>query len=148
MVPLPISRATTSEAPMFGFRFTVKPLARRARAYSSPRIRLSVKFLVPSVTAGLPLPAPVAVELRVESAGASLWTEVAGDEDDPQPAVARAIIAAAGHAQRSIRDLARTVLPPPAGLKVGTLTATAARGVTRGVRVRTTAPPREEVPGR
>src|SRR3954452_11134379 len=54
--PLVSALSTTSVAPMLAFRLTLKPLARRACAYSSPRVSSSGKFLSPRVTAGLPAP--------------------------------------------------------------------------------------------
>src|SRR4051794_35485736 len=66
-----------SVAPTSLFSCTLKPLARSAWAYSSPRRNCSGKFLVPKTTGGLPAPGPVAV--------LDVWLL-----DDPHPARPRA----------------------------------------------------------
>src|SRR4051812_49951372 len=66
-----------SVAPTSLFRLTLKPFARRACEYSSPRRNCSGKFLVPKVSGGLPAAGPVDDPPPLGL-------------DDPQPARARA----------------------------------------------------------
>ena len=61
---------------------TEKPLARRACAYSWPRMNSSVKFLVPITTGGFPAPGPFAVGWPLVEVSTLVVPE--GDED-PHP---------------------------------------------------------------
>src|SRR4029077_21115914 len=77
-----------SEEPMLSLSVTLYPLARRAWAYSAPRMFSSEKFLSPSVTAGLPTPGPLA-------AGAGVLAELELDLDLLLPHAASAMLKAA-----------------------------------------------------